>query len=82
MKSQFGFHIIQVTEKREIEAEGTLEEKQDEIRKQLVMSKADQSTLLPKVAKLMKDADIKIKDEELKDALDQILNAGEKPAAE
>lgn len=82
VKSQFGFHIIQVTEKREIEAEGTLEEKQDEIRKQLVMSKADQSTLLPKVAKLMKDADIKIKDEELKDALDQILNAGEKPAAE
>lgn len=83
VKSEFGFHIIQVTEKREVEMEATLEEKSDEIRKQLLMAKADQSTLLPKVSKLMKDADIKIKDEDLKDALDQILNAGkEAPAAE
>ena len=83
VKSEFGFHIIQVTEKREVEMEATLEEKSDEIRKQLLMAKADQSTLLPKVSKLMKDADIKIKDEDLKDALDQILNAGEEaPAAE
>lgn len=83
VKSEFGFHIIQVTEKREVEMEATLEEKSDEIRKQLLMAKADQSTLLPKVSKLMKDADIKIKDKDLKDALDQILNAGEEaPAAE
>lgn len=82
VKSEFGFHIIQVTDKREVEIEATLDEKSDEIRKQLLMAKADQSTLLPKVSKLMKDADIKIKDEDLKDALDQILNAGEAPAAE
>ncbi len=83
VKTEFGFHIIQVTEKREVEMEGTFEDKSDEIRKQLLMAKADQSTLLPKVSKLMKDADIKIKDEDLKDALDQILNAGEEaPAAE
>lgn len=81
VKSEYGFHIIQVTEKREVEMEATLEEKSDEIRKQLLMAKADQSTLLPKVSKLMKDADIKIKDEDLKDALDQILNAGEEPPA-
>ena len=81
VKSEFGFHIIQVTEKREVEMEATLEEKSDEIRKQLLMAKADQSTLLPKVSKLMKDADIKIKDKDLKDALDQILNAGEEPPA-
>lgn len=80
VQSQFGYHIIQVTDKREIEIEGTLEEKSEEIRKQLVMAKADQSTLLPKVSKLMKDADIDIKDEDLKGALDQILNASETPA--
>jgi foldase protein PrsA len=82
VKSEFGYHIIQVTEKREAEVEGTLKEKSDEIRKQLLMAKADQSTLLPKVSKLMKDADIKIKDKDLKDALDQILKADEAPAAE
>ncbi|MET0785879.1 MAG: peptidylprolyl isomerase [Paenisporosarcina sp.] len=82
VKSEFGYHIIQVTDKREAEVEGTLEEKSDEIRKQLIMAKADQSTLLPKVSKLMKDADVKIKDKDLKDALDQILNAGEAPKAE
>lgn len=79
VKSQFGYHIIQVTDKREIEIEGTLEEKSEEIRKQLVMAKSDQSTLLPKVSKLMKDADIEIKDEDLKGALDQILNADQAP---
>lgn len=80
VKTQFGYHIIQLVDKREIEIDGTLEDKSDEIRKQLVMAKADQSTLLPKVSKLMKDADIKIKDEDLKDALDQILNAEQTPA--
>ena len=79
VKSEFGYHIIQVTDKREIEIEGTLEEKSEEIRKQLVMAKSDQSTLLPKVSKLMKDADIEIKDEDLKGALDQILNADQAP---
>lgn len=80
VQSQFGYHIIEVTDKREIEIEGTLEEKSEEIRKQLVMAKADQSTLLPKVSKLMKDANIDIKDEDLEGALDQILNASETPA--
>jgi foldase protein PrsA len=81
VKSKFGYHIIQVTEKREVELDETLEEKSDEIRKQLAMAKADQTTLLPKVTKLMKEADIKIKDEDLKDALDQFLKPEETPAS-
>jgi len=80
VKSEFGYHIIEVTDKREIEIEGTLEEKSEEIRKQLVMAKADQTTLLPKVSKLMKEADIDIKDEDLQGALDQLLNADQPPA--
>lgn len=80
VKSKFGYHIIQLTDKREVKLDETLEDKSDEIRNQLAMAKADQSTLLPKVSKLMKDADIMIKDEELKDALDQFLKAEETPA--
>lgn len=44
------------------------------------LEKADQSTLLPKVAKMMKDADIDIKDEDLKTSLDQFLAAAESQA--
>lgn len=75
VQSDFGFHIIEVTEKRETDIDiGTLEENKVEITKTLKLKKADPTTLLPKVSKLMNDADIKIKDEDLKDAIDQILN--------
>lgn len=73
VKSEFGFHIIEVTDKREADI-GTLEENKAEITKTLKLQKADTASLLPKVSKLMKEADIKIKDEDLKDAIDQILN--------
>ncbi|PUB15976.1 peptidylprolyl isomerase [Paenisporosarcina sp. OV554] len=73
VKSEFGFHIIEVTDKREKDI-GTLEENKAEITKTLKVQKADTSSLLPKVSKLMKEADIKIKDEDLKGAIDQILN--------
>ncbi len=74
VQSQFGYHVIQVTDTRETDI-GTFEENKEEIARTLKLQKADQSSLLPKVSKMMKDADIKIKDEDLKDAIDQILNA-------
>ncbi|SDO16381.1 foldase protein PrsA [Psychrobacillus sp. OK028] len=78
VKSNFGYHIIEVTDKRTIKE--SYEDKKAEIEKQLKLDKADQSTLLPKVAKMMKDADIKIKDEDLKTSLDQFLAAAETKA--
>ena len=80
VKSEFGYHIIEVTDKREADI-GSFEENKAEITKQLKVQKADQSALLPKVSKMMKEADIKIKDEDLKGAIDQLLNA-DKPAEE
>ncbi|MGB3261637.1 peptidylprolyl isomerase [Paenisporosarcina sp.] len=82
VKSEFGFHIIQVTDKREADI-GSFEENKAEITKTLKMQKADQTKLLPKVSKLMKEADIEIKDEDLKGAIDQLLNPEPaEPAAE
>ncbi|MCZ8538439.1 peptidylprolyl isomerase [Paenisporosarcina quisquiliarum] len=82
VKSEFGFHIIQVTDKREADI-GSFEDNKAEITKTLKMQKADQTKLLPKVSKLMKEADIEIKDEDLKGAIDQLLNPKEaEPAAE
>ncbi|MFB5088749.1 peptidylprolyl isomerase [Psychrobacillus sp. PGGUH221] len=80
VQSQHGFHIIEVTDKRTIEE--SYEDKKAELEKQLKLEKADTSTLLTKVSKMMKDADIKIKDEDLKTALDQFLNASDAPAEE
>jgi foldase protein PrsA len=82
VKSEFGFHIIQVTDKREADI-GSFEDNKAEITKTLKMQKADQTKLLPKVSKLMKEADIEIKDEDLKGAIDQLLNPEPaEPAAE
>ncbi len=80
VQSQHGFHIIQVTEKREVEGQQPLEDQRETLRSDIAMSKVDQSTLLPKVASLMEDANIDIKDEELESALDEIMNT--EPAEE
>lgn len=66
VKTQFGYHIIQVTDKREVKDYGTFEEKKDEIRDAIAATKGDWET---KVKELVKNADIKIKDEDLKGAL-------------
>ncbi|MDV6378393.1 peptidylprolyl isomerase [Sporosarcina sp. GW1-11] len=81
VQSDHGFHIIEVKEKRQKEDEKITDEKKDEIRQELLMEKADESELLAKVSKLVKDADVKIKDEDLKSALD-LFKMDEKPANE
>ena len=72
--SEFGFHIIQVRETRQLEYQPALEDQKEEIRAELALSKADQTTLLPKVAELMEKANVEIQDEDLEGALDDILN--------
>lgn len=79
--SEFGFHIIQVLETRKLEDQPALEDQKEEIRSELALSKADQATLLPKVAELMKEANVEIQDEDLKGALDDILNPQPAPEA-
>lgn len=79
--SEFGFHIIQVLETRKLEDQPALEDQKEEIRSELALSKADQATLLPKVADLMKEANVEIQDEDLKGALDDILNPQPAPEA-
>ncbi len=74
IQSEFGFHIIQVLEKRQVKDQPALEDQKEEIRSEIALTKADQTTLLPKVAELMKDANVEIQDEDLKGALDDILN--------
>ena len=67
IKSDFGYHIIEVTDKREVEGYGTLEEKKEEIREQLKAQKADWNAIQEK---LLEEAKIEVKDEDLKNAFE------------
>ena len=64
VKSNFGYHIIQVTDKREVEDLGTLEENEPQIK---------QAILETKIIDLVKESDVDVKDEDLKDAFAYIL---------
>lgn len=65
VQSEHGFHIIQVTEKRDVKDYGKLEDKKEEIRESIAATKADWNA---KMAELIKEADVDVKDKDLKDA--------------
>ncbi|MFC0524237.1 peptidylprolyl isomerase [Pontibacillus salicampi] len=68
VQSDYGYHIIKVEDKREKEdtsSIGSFEEMEDQLRQQLKTSKADPNTL----ADIMKDANIDIKIDDLKDKI-------------
>ncbi|WPK13877.1 peptidylprolyl isomerase [Lysinibacillus louembei] len=67
VQSQFGYHVIEVTEKRPVEDYGTLEEKKDEIREQLLA----QFSMDDVITKLLKEAKVEVKDADLKGAFDK-----------
>ncbi|SIT90894.1 peptidylprolyl isomerase [Edaphobacillus lindanitolerans] len=71
VKSDFGYHIIQVLEKRDAEENPAEGKDRKEIKEELLMKKADQDKLMDKISQLLIDADVKIKDDDLKNALDQ-----------
>ncbi len=69
--SSNGYHIIEVTDKREVAKEDKVTKEQEEnVRKELMIDKADPSTIVQKVSKLMKDANVEIKDKDLESVLD------------
>lgn len=79
VQTSFGFHIIEVIEKREIE--GSYEDMKEELAREVKLEKADTNALFGKVAQLMKDGNVEIKDEDLNAALANFLDY-EEPAAE
>ncbi|KHE67718.1 peptidylprolyl isomerase [Halobacillus sp. BBL2006] len=71
VKTQFGYHIIKVTDKRKAEDVKPYKEAKDEIKRTLVSQKVDQAKLQEKMDKLMQEADINVKIEEYKDLFKQ-----------
>jgi foldase protein PrsA len=67
VQSQFGFHIIQVTEKKEKEP---YEDVKDKMKEQLTASKlSDAETVKSTIDREMKEADVTIKDKDLEGVL-------------
>ncbi|MCH7322812.1 peptidylprolyl isomerase [Solibacillus sp. MA9] len=72
VKSDFGYHIIQVTDKRAVKDYGTLEEKKEEIRDAIAATKGDWNK---KMAELIKESKVEVKDKDLKGAFEGITSA-------
>ena len=72
VQTSFGFHVIEVLETREAKLEGTLEELKPEIE-----NKIKEGLFEEKLKSLLKDADVDIKVEELKGALDPYITPEE-----
>ncbi|MFS0577226.1 peptidylprolyl isomerase [Sporosarcina sp. 179-K 3D1 HS] len=74
VQTEHGYHIIEVTEKRKAEdAKEYSKEEKEELRKEMKLEKADQSAAMEKISNLMKEADVKVEDQDLKSALDMFI---------
>jgi foldase protein PrsA len=73
VKSDYGFHIIKVTDKRE----NKFEDKKAQIEKELKQQKAKPITQI--LEKLRKDADVKIKDKDLKKKIEEKAKQPQQP---
>lgn len=72
VESQFGFHIIEVTDKRENEEDiGTYEENKEDIRRNLASKKIVPEQAAEKMNKLITDTKIDIKIDQYKDMLNE-----------
>ena len=65
VQTDYGYHIIQVTDKRDVKDYGSLEDKKEEIRKTIASTKGDWDT---KMAQLIKESKVQVKDADLKNA--------------
>jgi foldase protein PrsA len=71
VKSEFGYHIIKVTDKEE---KKSFEQMKEEIEFELKKSKLDPAKVQSEVEKLVKEANVKVNDEKLK----EVFQSGEK----
>ena len=77
VQSEHGFHIIELMDTRAVEGYGTLEEKKEEIRETIGATKGDFNA---KLAELIKEAKVDVKDADLKDAFSSYTTSEEEPA--
>lgn len=77
VKSDYGYHIITVTEQKE---KGSFEDMKDQLTEELKKSKIDTAAMQEKLDALLKDANVEVKDESFKDAFPSEETTEEAPA--
>lgn len=75
VKSQLGYHIIEITDKKE---KKPLKEMKAELTEEVKKSKADPETVQKKLDKELKAADVEVKDKELKGAFESLSDSDKK----
>jgi len=82
VQSQHGYHIIKLTNKRAVEGYGTLEEEKENITEALKEQKAATTDWATVEARLIEEAKVEIKDEDLKSAFDLDADKEDKDSEE
>ncbi|KAB8139030.1 foldase [Gracilibacillus oryzae] len=78
VQTQHGFHVIKVTDRVAVEDVEPLEDIQDQIRREIAMTKVDQAAMQTKIQELITDANIDVKIDQYSD----LFAAPEQPAPE
>jgi foldase protein PrsA len=68
VKTEFGYHIIKVTDKKK---KPSYEQMKDEIEFEVKKNKLDSTKVESKVEKVIKEANVKVKDSDLKNVFQQ-----------
>ncbi|MFJ5564123.1 peptidylprolyl isomerase [Lysinibacillus xylanilyticus] len=84
VKTSYGYHVIEVTDKRDAKGVGSFKDEEANIRTQMLSKLAntgeDQKVLKDIIAKMAKDADIKTSDKELEPAIKALTTTSEEQA--
>ncbi|MFJ7738606.1 peptidylprolyl isomerase [Lysinibacillus sp. NPDC097287] len=85
VQSSFGYHVIEITDKRDVKDVGTFEEEEDAIRQSMIgrltATGEDKVLLRDIIAKMAKEAEFKTSDKDLKPALEYLTTTSEEEAA-
>lgn len=84
VKTSFGYHIIEITDKRDVKDVGSYKEEKDNISSQMLAKLTntgeDKQILKDIVANLAKDADVKTSDKDFKAAIEDLSTTSEEQA--
>ncbi|WP_141904906.1 peptidylprolyl isomerase [Lysinibacillus sp. Y5S-8] len=84
VKSSYGYHVIEITEKRDVKGVGALKDEEENIRSTMLnklnQTGEAQTILKDIIAKMAKDANVKTSDKDLKDSLEFFTTTSEEQA--
>ena len=82
VETQFGYHIIKVTDKRDVEDVESFEDAKADIKRTITSQKIDQAALQEKMNQMMQEAEIDVKLDEYKDLFAEPEQTEEAPQDE